>query len=230
MPSFRYSKIQTQTMILAMTQAIALPVPPHPMSLETFLAWDMGNGDRLYELIEGEPVPMSDPTANHEDVADDLCDQIKHHCQQRNLSLVPKRSKLIAIASRNGRDTARRGDIVVFEQTEWERMKGLSSSAMAYVAPPLVIEIVSTNWRDDYLTKLAEYESIGVQEYWIVDYAALGGMRYIGRPKQPTVSIYNMDRAQGEFSTPKQFQGNDEIKSVILPELGLAASALWRAA
>ncbi|MGK7890389.1 MAG: hypothetical protein AB4042_13720 [Leptolyngbyaceae cyanobacterium] len=45
-----------------MTQPIALPVPPHPMSLETFLAWDMGNGDRLYELIEAEPVPMNDPT------------------------------------------------------------------------------------------------------------------------------------------------------------------------
>ena len=51
--------------------------------------------------------------------------------------------------------------------------------------PALVIEVVSTNWRDDYLTKLAEYESIVVQEYWIFDYAALGGMRYIDHPKNP---------------------------------------------
>lgn len=211
-----------------MTQAVSLPVVPSPMSLQAFLAWDSGD-DQLYELIEGEPVPMSDPTANHEDVADDICDQLRLHCQEKNLSLVPKRSKLIAIGSRNGRETARRGDIVVFEQAEWQRMKGLSSSAMAYVSPPLVIEIVSTNWRDDYLTKLAEYESIGVQEYWIVDYAAIGGMRYIGQPKQPTLSIYKMDTEQGEFSTAKQFRGDDCIESIVLPDFTLKTSALWRA-
>ncbi|MEL6384922.1 MAG: Uma2 family endonuclease [Cyanobacteria bacterium J06626_18] len=211
-----------------MTQAVSLPVVHSPMSLQAFLAWDSSD-DQLYELIEGEPVPMSDPTANHEDVADDICDQLRLHCQEKNLPLIPKRSKLIAIGSRNGRETARRGDIVVFEQAEWQRMKGLSSSAMAYVSPPLVIEVVSTNWRDDYLTKLAEYESISVQEYWIVDYAAIGGMRYIGQPKQPTLSIYNMDTKQGEFGTAKQFRGDDCIESVVLSDFTLKPSDLWRA-
>jgi hypothetical protein len=28
---------------------------------------------------------------------------------------------------------------------------------------------VSTNWRDDYLMKLGEYEKLGIAEYWIVD-------------------------------------------------------------
>jgi len=211
-----------------MTQAVDLTALPSPMSLQAFLAWDNGNG-KLYELIEGEPVPMSDPTANHEDVADDICDQLKFHCQDKGLLLVPKRSKLIAIASRSGKETARRGDIVVFKQAEWQRMKGLSSSAMAYTAPPLVIEIVSTNWRDDYLTKLAEYESIGIKEYWVVDYAALGGMRYIGYPKQPTLSIYTMDSKQGEFGLAKQFRAGDCIESVILPNFTPTASNLWRA-
>jgi Uma2 family endonuclease len=39
----------------------------------------------------------------------------------------------------------------------------------------LVIEVVSTNWQDDYLIKLAEYEKLGIPEYWIVDYLGLGG-------------------------------------------------------
>lgn len=211
-----------------MTQAVDLTVSPLPMSLQAFLAWDNGDG-KLYELIEGEPVPMSDPTANHEDVADDICDQLKLHCQEKQLPFVPKRSKLILIGSRSGRETARRGDIVVFEQAEWQRMKGLSSSAMAYTAPPLVIEVVSTNWRDEYLTKLAEYESVGIQEYWVVDYAALGGMRYIGHPKQPTLSIYNMDSEQGEFGPAKQFRAGDCIESVILPKFTPTTSNLWRA-
>lgn len=211
-----------------MSQAADLSVIHLPMSLQEFLTWDDGT-DQLYELIEGEPVPMSDPTANHEDVADEICDQLRQHCREKKRPFVPKRSKLISIGSRNGRETARRGDIVVFDRAEWQRMKGLSSSAMAYIAPPLVIEVVSTNWRDDYLTKVAEYESIGVLEYWIVDYAALGGRRYISNPKQPTLSIYNMDSEQGEFGSAKLFRGDDRVESVILPELTLQTSALWKA-
>jgi Uma2 family endonuclease len=37
---------------------------------------------------------------------------------------------------------------------------------------PLVVEVVSTNWRDDYLDKAGDYEEIGIPEYWIVDYLA----------------------------------------------------------
>ena len=197
------------------------------MSLQEFLAWDSSDA-RLYELIEGEPMPMSDPTANHEDVADNLYDLLRLHCLEKNLPFIQKRSKLISIGSRNGRETARRGDIVVFAKAEWERMKGLSSSAMAYIAPPLVIEVVSTNWRDDYLTKLAEYESIGVQEYWILDYAALGGMRYIGHPKRPTLSIYTMNTEEGEFGMAKQFRGDERIESAVMTELMLTTNALWK--
>jgi hypothetical protein len=54
---------------------------------------------------------------------------------------------------------------------------------------PGIIEVASNNWKDDYLTKLAEYvrvasrwrslsqrrEDLGVFEYIIVDYAAFGG-------------------------------------------------------
>ncbi|WP_228016136.1 Uma2 family endonuclease [Leptolyngbya ectocarpi] len=202
-----------------MTQAVDLiSSQPSSLSLQDFLVWDSGD-DRLYELIEGKPIPMSDPTANHEDVADNLCDLLRLHCLEKNLPFIPKRSKLISIGSQNGRDTARRGDIVVFAKAEWERMKGLSSSAIAYIAPPLVMEVVSKNWRDDYLTKLAEYESIGVQDYWIVDYAALGGMQYIGHPKQSTLSIYTMDPETGEFGMPQQFRGDNKIKSTRYPEI-----------
>ena len=210
-----------------MTQALAPNLESTgSLSLEEFLDWDDGS-DCLFELIEGEPVPMSDPTADHEDVADDLCDLLKQHCLNYQLPYVPKRSKLVTVGSRNGKATARRADILVFDQVEWEQMKGMSRSAMAYIPPPLIIEVVSTNWRDDYLTKLAEYESIGVREYWIVDYAALGGTRYIGRPKQPTLSIYSLEGNQSEYGEPALFRGQELIVSSIFPKLEVLASQVF---
>jgi len=196
-----------------------------PMSLEAFLASDSGTS-QLYALIEGSPMPMGEPTADHEDVADELCDLLKRHCSEHQRPFIPKRSKLVFVGERNGKQTARRADIILFDQAAWEEMKGQSRSAMAYTVPPLIIEVVSTNWRDDYLSKLAEYEAIGVREYWIVDYAARGGMRYIGQPKQPMLSIYSMAENEIEYGAPGQFTGSDIIKSSLLPNLGIAAQQL----
>jgi Uma2 family endonuclease len=201
------------------------PTAPRPMSLEEFLAWDEGR-DRLYELIEGMPMPIYDPTADHEDIADAICDLLKAHCLAQKLPYVPKRSKLVAVGAHDSKVTARRADIVLFDRAVWDGMKGLSSSAMAYTPPPLVIEVVSTNWRDDYLTKLAEYEAIGVQEYWIVDYAGLGGVRYLGRPKRPMLSIYVMDTEETEYGEPQRFQGDEKIVSSVLMGLSITADQI----
>ncbi len=46
-------------------------------------------------------------------------------------------------------------------------------------------EVVSGNWQYDYSRKLEDYEILGIPEYWIADYAGLGGTRHIGRPKRP---------------------------------------------
>ena len=68
---------------------------------------------------------------------------------------------------------------------------------------PLVVEVVSSNWRDDYGYKLIDYEAMGIREYWIVDYLGIGGIRFIGQPKQPTVSIYRL--VDGEYQV-QQFR------------------------
>ena len=211
-------------MVQALTPTVE-PIAPRPMSLEEFLAWDEGS-DRLHELIEGMPMPIYDPTADHEDVADVICDLLKAHCLAQKLPYIAKRSKLVAVGSHDSKVTARRADIVLFDRAVWDGMKGLSSSAMAYTPPPLVIEVVSTNWRDDYLTKLAEYESIGVQEYWVADYAGLGGVRYLGRPKQPMLSIYTMDTEETEYGEPQRFRGDEIIASSLLAGLSVTADQI----
>jgi Uma2 family endonuclease len=57
---------------------------------------------------------------------------------------------------------------------------------------PLIVEVTSTNGEDDYACKLEQYETMGMQEYWIIDYLGSGGRRFIGNPKQPSFSVYQL--------------------------------------
>lgn len=198
-----------------------------PLTFEEFLAWDDGSGED-FELRDGFPMPIVDPTAKHEDVADELCERLSNCCKELSLPYVPKRQKQV-MTGRNpntGREESRRTDIVVFAKEEWERMRQSSSSAAAYVPPPIAIEVVSTNWKDDYEDKFNEYEALGISEYWIVDFAGLGGIRYIGKPKQPTMTIYTL--VDGEYQ-PQQFRGDDRITSSILQDLNLTANQVFSA-
>jgi len=68
--------------------------------------------------------------------------------------------------------------------------------------------------------KMGEYEEIKILEYWIVDYLGLGGIKYIGSPKQPTLSIYNL--VDDEYQVA-QFRGEERIISTVLRELNLTA-------
>jgi Uma2 family endonuclease len=165
------------------------------LSFEEFLNWDDDSG-RSFELVNGVAMPLSEPTAKHEDVVDGLCRLLVDHCQSLNLPYVPRQSKQVRLNAAPGEsESSRKADIVVFAKEEWVRMRQSSASAAAYIPPPLAIEVVSTNWRDDYRIKLNEYETLGILEYWIVDYAGLGGVQYSGSQinevyRNPVVSSF----------------------------------------
>jgi Uma2 family endonuclease len=67
---------------------------------------------------------------------------------------------------------------------------------------------------------------MGIAEYWIVDYAALGGRNFIGNPKQPTISVCNL--VDGEYQVSK-FQNSDRLISQTFPELNLTAIQIFQA-
>jgi Uma2 family endonuclease len=195
------------------------------LTFEEFLAWDDGSG-RDFELMDGVPVPLPEPNANHEDLIQRLCAYLEAHCVAADLPYVSRQSKQVRLKTEPGeKEKSRKADIVIFAKEEWQRMKGHSSSAAAYTSPPGIIEVVSTNWKDDYLTKLAEYEDLGVLEYIIIDYAAYGGIRFIGSPKQPTVTIYQLET--GEYLPGKIFRADDRIESRLFPHLTLTAQQIF---
>jgi len=193
------------------------------LSFEEFLNWDDDSG-RSFELVNGVAIPLSEPTAKHEDVVDGLCRLLVDHCQSLNLPYVPRQSKQVRLNAAPGEsESSRKADIVVFAKEEWVRMRQSSASAAAYIPPPLAIEVVSTNWRDDYRIKLNEYETLGILEYWIVDYAGLGGVQYIGSPKQSTVTINRL--IDGEYQA-QRYQGEAIIVSPTFPQLVLTTAQI----
>jgi Uma2 family endonuclease len=193
------------------------------LTFEEFLSWDDGTG-RSFELVNGVAMPLSEPNAQHEDVVDELCQLLSHHCKSLQLPYLPRQGKQIRLNTGLGEpESSRKADIVVFAQAEWERLRLSSASAAAYTAPPLVIEVVSSNWRDDYRIKLNEYEALGVLEFWIVDYAGLGGVQYIGSPKQPTTTINCL--IEGEYQA-RQYQGDAPIASPTFPHLQLTTNQI----
>lgn len=84
----------------------------------------------------------------------------------------------------------------------------------------------STNWHDDYALKLEDYGEMGIPEYWIVDYLGLGGRKFIGYPKQPTLSVCQF--VEGEYQV-RLFRERDRIESLIFPELELTVEQVFQA-
>ncbi|NET39126.1 MAG: Uma2 family endonuclease [Cyanothece sp. SIO1E1] len=218
-------------MVQAPATKLKLIVEDFPaLTFEEFLQWDDGT-DRLFELDHGIPVPITDPNATHENVGDGLWQVLNDHCKVEKLSYVPKRGKQVKLKTEPGeKEKSRRADIIIFAKDEWQKLENSPSSAIAYTPPPMVIEVTSTNWKDDYLTKLGQYEDLGIQEYWIVDYKAFGGTRYIGMPKQPTIFVYQFDLNRKEYQIPQEFREDQLIKSNIFPKIKLTAKQVFQLA
>ena len=201
-----------------MTQTVATP-----LSFLEFLETSPEDGNR-YELVNGERVQLM-ATRAHDDVADFIYDAFRDEVKRGQLDYEISRFASVKTRRDDGLLQGRTPDVSVIDKAVW------TADLRAYAALEepiqLAVEVSSTNWRDDYLYKLAEYEALGILEYWIVEhYLAVGATRYIGSPKTPTVSVYIL--ADGEYQL-QQFRGSNRILSTTFPELTLTAEAIFQA-
>ncbi len=203
-----------------------------PIGFEEFIDWYPEDGKR-YELIEGVIVEVL-PTGSHEDISGFLVAELNFEIRKQNLDYsIPKNCLLKPLAPRSGYlpDVA----VIDRQHIQDEPLWNKSSVIQNGQTVPLVVEVVlkdtashiSTNWRDDYGHKFVEYEAMGIAEYWIVDYRALGAVRYIGKPKQPTITICKL--IEGEYQMEKFVKG-DRLKSNVFPQLELSVDAIFQAA
>ena len=192
------------------------------LNLEEFLDQYPDGGGR-FELRDGVIVEMQ-ATGTHERVAGFLALELGLEIRRLELPFFIPRQAIV-----KGFESDRSGyipDVMVVDgdRLHHEPLWKLRSTLTQGASIPLAIEVVSQNWQDDYLLKLGQYERLGIPEYWIVDYLGLGGRRYIGNPKQPTLSIYEL--SEGEYGL-RTFTGDRSIESRLFPELKLTAQDIF---
>jgi Uma2 family endonuclease len=195
------------------------------VTFDEFVAWYPENSVNKYELHNGVIVEMPLGTGDHSDVTGFIRLKLSVEIDRRELPYsIPGDYLLKPVRN----DAGYQPDVFVLDRAQltneprWKKESIITMGASVRLA----VEVVSTNWQDDYLVKVADYERLGIPEYWVVDYAALGGRRFIGNPKQPTISVYQL--VDGEYQI-SQFRGDDRVESLAFPELKLTAEQIFRA-
>jgi Uma2 family endonuclease len=195
------------------------------VTFDEFVAWYPENSVNKYELHNGVIVEMPLGTGDHSDVTGFIASEINFEIRRLQLPYsIPGDYLLKPVRN----DAGYQPDVFVLDRAQlaneprWKKESIITMGASVRLA----VEVVSTNWQDDYLVKVADYERLGIPEYWVVDYAALGGRRFIGNPKQPTISVYQL--VDGEYQI-SQFRGDDRVESLAFPELRLTAEQIFRA-
>jgi Uma2 family endonuclease len=206
-----------------MTIATDRPIQQKPLSFDEFIA--CYGGDNRYELIDGEVFEL-EPTGLHEEVAGFITTKICVRIDEIGLPWFVLQRGLLRPS--NSGMTAFRPDVAVVDRDELTKEPLWSDESILTLGSSIkfVAEVVSNNWQNDYARKVEDYATLGIPEYWIADYAGLGGTRHIGKPKQPTLSICTL--VDGEYEI-QQLQGNQTIVSAIFPVLKLTAEQVLRA-
>jgi Uma2 family endonuclease len=201
-----------------MTQAIRKPI-----SFDEFVAWYPENGVRKYELHNGRIVEMPLGTGTHSNITGFISLKLGVQIDRYELPYsIPGDCLLKPL----DHDSGYQPDVIVLDKEELNKEPRWQKESVITLGSSvrLVVEVVSTNWQNDYLKKAADYELMGIPEYWIVDYLGLGGRRFIGTPKSPTLSVYQM--VDGEYEV-KQFRGDDRVQSLAFPDLQLTVKQIF---
>jgi Uma2 family endonuclease len=204
-----------------MTQALQKKL----VTFDEFVARYPDNTGKRYELHDGVVVEMSQPTGDHEEITGFLATKLPVEYDRLKLPyFIPKTALVKPPENESGYSP----DILIINRSNLvnEPLWKKESTVTLGASIPLVIEVVSTNWRTDYYTKRGMYEEICIEEYWIVDHLALAGKSFIGNPKQPTISIYSL--VEGEYQI-RQFRESERIISPTFPEFNFTAEQIFNA-
>ena len=181
------------------------------------------DGKGIYELVNGEIVEVETTRAD-KNVARFLLFTFNDEIRRKGLDYIVDQTIVIRSVTANGQEQGRNPDVSMVSESLW------NSNVLAYAALTepiqLAVEVVSTNWEDDYVDKLDEYQRLGIADYWIVDYVAIASRSILGNPKLPTVFVYQL--VDGKYQA-SSFKNSERIISPTFPELQLTVEQILSA-
>ena len=189
--------------------------PTKNLTFEEYLTYDQETDNR-YELVDGELIMVPLPTADHSDEIDLLLEVFRAEINQQKLLWKAKRDVGVYIgkSSNTDRDYSLTSYVCILLSEDWAKLKAEKRAAVLRTVPLMVVEVVSTNRKDDYVDKVEEYQGLGIPEYWIVD----------GRDK--LVSVLLLDNGRYHRT---EFRGSERIRSRVFPMLVLTVEQVLSA-
>jgi len=184
------------------------------LTLTEYLSYE-NETDTIYELVNGELIPMSLGSGLHGDIAEFLHDQFRVEIKQVGLSWTAKQMTVGIQSPQKGRwDTCRIPDVTVLPLEQWQQLRSKREAIISLDEPPplLVVEVVSESTKTvDYRAKRSEYTMLGIPEYWIVD------------PLAGKITICEL--IEGFYDTI-EFTALDQLRSPTFKELSLTVAQI----
>lgn len=195
-------------------------------TVEEFLTLELPEGQE-YELVNGIITPMAEPSGEHENLRSGLLVELTLESRRQQLGLLIHPKPVLQLGPKD----TRKPDLIAINRDSWNQQT--TSEAVLKEPPSVVIEIVSTNWEEDYRNKPLWYAAFGVSEFWIID-PLFTLARYPNRknPKiqEPTISIGQLVTSRSilvereyEFQS---FTRTDQIQSQFFPNLNLTVEQI----
>ena len=175
-------------------------------TFDEYLNYDNGTDNR-YEFVDGELLLMNPPMARHSLIIRLISKILESEIERLTLDWLT----LTDIGVRTSINRARIPDLSLVTREQIQPY--IDISAVLETPPILVIEVVSPeSVNRDYRYKRSEYAAAGISEYWIID---------TGEKK---VTILQL--VEG-FYEEKVYTNNQQIVSLIFPELTITVEQLW---
>jgi Uma2 family endonuclease len=205
-----------------MTQAIFHQkkfVNPRTATFDEFINLDDGNELNEYELVDGIVILMPEPSDWHEEILEFLSFIFEFQYRQQKLSYSVRKRNALIIDNARGR----RPDIAVIDRPATrreDRQPGIRT------VPRMAVEIASGNWSTDLIEKQEEYEALGIDEYWIVDYQGQIPAKYCQRGKGKKVIVLKL--FNGLYQKAEYLEG-EVVPCFTFPSLQLTVDQILSA-
>ena len=181
-------------------------LPVGRMTEEEFLAWYPD--DVRAEWVDGEVIMMSPSSTDTDDLNGWFLAILRSFARRKNLGRVLGPNSMVRLATQRRR---RIPDILFVQNSRLDIIRTNHLEG----APDLAVEIVSPeSFARDWREKYQEYETAGVQEYWVID------------PQSEHAELYVLG---DDRKYQRQTEQDGYLKSMLLPGFNLRTIWFWTA-